>query len=107
MTDPTQIVIQARAAKISIPIADADFPVAAIPPKGAPGTAKLRVRLQLRTPEGIELIAEAGAKSLQKALEAAAVAPGGFWIAQGRLMQFGKLAEAGIVYQPPRSTTEP
>ncbi len=73
--------VPARTAKISMPVADADFPVSAIPPKGAPGSAKARVSLRLRTPDGIELVAEAAAKGLQRALGAAQAAPGGFWVA--------------------------
>ena len=57
--------------------------------------------LRLRTPDGIELLAEPAAKGLQKALEVARAAPGGFWVAQGRLAPGGVLAEAGVICQPP------
>ena len=97
--------VAARTAKVSLPVADADFPTAAIPPKGSAGSAKARVALRLRTPEGIELLAEPAAKSLQRALEAAQAAPGGHWVAQGRLAPGGVLAEAGVVYQPPSKAT--
>ncbi len=100
MTDHIDVV--ARSAKVSIPIADADFPVASIPAKGTARSAKSRVSLRLRTPDGIELVADPATKSLQKALDAAHAAPGGFWIAQGRLAVGGVLAEVGVVYQPPR-----
>ena len=103
--------VVARTAKVTLPVADADFPVASIPPKGAPGSAKARVQLRLRTPDGLELLAEPSAKGLQKALEAAQAAPGGHWVAQGRLAPGGVLAEAGVVYQPPSAkpaaTAEP
>ena len=94
--------VAARSAKVSIPIADADFPIASIPAKGATGSAKGRVPLRLRTPDGLELVADPAAKGLQKALDAARAEPGGFWIAQGKLASGGVLAEVGIVYQPPR-----
>ncbi len=93
--------VAARTAKISMPILDGDFPVSVIPAKGVPGSAKARVSLRLRTSDGIELIAEAAAKGLQRALEAAQATPGGFWVAQGRLAPGGVLAEAGVIYQPP------
>lgn len=93
--------VPARTAKISMPILDGDFPISAIPPKGTPGSAKARVSLRLRTPDGIELVAEAAAKNLQRALEASQAAPGGYWVAQGRLAPGGVLAEAGVIYQPP------
>lgn len=99
MIQPTDV--PARTAKISMPIADGDFPVAAIPAKGVPGSAKARVLLRFRTPEGIELTADPAAKNLQRALEAAQAAPGGYWVAQGRLAPGGVLAEAGVIFQPP------
>ena len=64
--------IAARTAKISMPIADADFPIAAIPPKGTPGSAKARLSLRLR------VLGRAGASCSR-----------------------GVLAEAGIIYQQP------
>ena len=99
MIQPTDVT--ARTAKISMPILDGDFPIAAIPAKGVPGSAKARVSLRLRTPDGIVLVAEAAAKNLQRALEASQAAPGGYWVAQGRLAPGGVLAEAGVIYQPP------
>jgi len=56
--------VPARTTKISVPVADGDFPIAAIPPKGASGSAKAWISLRLRTPDGIELVAEAAAKGL-------------------------------------------
>ena len=103
MTQPTDI--PARTAKISMPILDCDFPIAAIPPKGAPGSAKSRISLRLRTPDGIVLVADAAAKNLQRALEASQAAPGGYWVAQVRLAPGGVLAEAGVIYQPPAAKT--
>ena len=102
MSAPKPIDVLARCAKVSLPISDEDFPLPAIPGRGMPGSAKARVRLKLRTPDGIELLAEPAAKGLQKAAEAAALVPGGFWVVQGRLLPGGALAEAGVAYQPPR-----
>lgn len=93
----------ARSVKISVSIADGDFPTAAIPPKGVPGAAKSRVLLRVSTPDGIKLTAEPGAKTLQRALDAAQAAPGGFWVIQGKLGPGGTMLEAGVVYQPPKS----
>ncbi|MGI4795228.1 MAG: hypothetical protein ACRYG8_14385 [Janthinobacterium lividum] len=92
----------ARFIKVSVSIADGDFPIAAIPPKGAPGSAKARVLLRIRTPDGIELSAEPTAKGLQRALDAAQTAPGGVWVTQGKLAPGGAMLEAGVVYQPPK-----
>lgn len=78
-------IVNARSFKVTVPIQDSDFPIAAIPPKGAPGSAKGRVQLHIRTPDGIELTAEAAAKNLQKAQELAQASPGGYWVAQGKL----------------------
>lgn len=52
--------VSARSVKVSVPVpvADADFPIGAIPPKGFPGSAKARISLRLRTPDGIELVAD-------------------------------------------------
>ena len=97
--------VAARSVKVTVSIADADFPVSAIPSKGTSGSAKARVALRLRTPDGLDLLAEPAAKGLQKALEAAQAAPGGFWVAQGRLVPGGVLVEAGVVYQPPKAAT--
>ena len=93
----------ARTVKVGVSIADADFPVAFIPPKGTPGSAKSRVLLRIRTPDGIELVAEPTAKGLQRALDAAQAAPGGFWVVQGKLAPGGAMMEAGVVYQPPKN----
>lgn len=46
-------------------------------------------------------MADPAAKGLQRALEAAQAAPGGFWVAHGRLAPGKVLAEAGVVDQPP------
>ncbi|MGI4951574.1 MAG: hypothetical protein ACRYGM_07190 [Janthinobacterium lividum] len=100
MTTPANAI--ARSVKISVSVADGDFPIAAIPPKGTPGSAKARVLLRLRTQEGMELSAEPTAKGLQKALDAAQAAPGGFWVTQGKLVLGGVMLEAGVVYQPPK-----
>ncbi|MGI4946037.1 MAG: hypothetical protein ACRYHQ_36675 [Janthinobacterium lividum] len=93
----------ARSIKVSVSIVDGDFPVAAIPPKGTPGSAKLRVPLRVCTPDGLELTADPAAKGLQKALDAAHASPGGFWIIQGKLGPKGAMLEAGVVYQVPKS----
>jgi len=93
--------VAARTAKISMPVADGDFPTSVIPAKGVPGSAKARILLRLRTPDGIELVAEVAPKNLQRALETSQAAPGGFWVAQGRLASGGVLAEAGVIYQLP------
>ena len=93
--------VSARSVKVSVPVADGDFPVGVIPAKGIPGSAKARISLRLRTPDGIELTADPAAKNLQRALEAAQAAPGRFWVAQGRLAPGNVLAEAGVIYQPP------
>lgn len=95
--------VSAKSVKVSVPIADGDFPVGAIPPKGVPGGAKARVHLRIVTPDGISLTADPAAKSLQRALEAAQAAPGGYWVTQGKLAPGGHLLEAGVVYQPPAS----
>lgn len=100
MTTPADAI--ARSVKVSVSVADGDFPIAAIPPKGTPGSAKARVLLRIRTPDGIELSAEPTAKGLQKALDAAQAAPGGFWVTQGKLAPGGAMLEAGVVYQPPK-----
>lgn len=97
MTDVT-----ARSVKVTVPIADADFPINAIPAKGTPGAAKARVSLRIVTPDGLSLMAEPAAKGLQRALEMAQAAPGGFWVAQGKLGAASQLLEAGVVYQPPK-----
>ena len=94
----------ARSVKVGVSVADGDFPTAAIPPKGAPGSAKSRVLLRIRTPDGIELTAEPTAKGLQRALDAAQAAPGGFWVVQGKLAPGGAMLEAGVVYQPPKGS---
>ena len=96
----------ARSVKVSVSVADGDFPIAAIPLKGTPGSAKARVLLRLRTPDGIELMAEPTAKGLQRALDAAQAAPGGFWVTQGKLALGGALLEAGVVYQPPKDSAD-
>ena len=104
MTDHVNVV--ARPAKVTIPIADADFPASVIPSKGTAGSAKARVTLRLQTPDGLEIVADPAVKGLQRALDAARAEPGGFWVAQGRLAPGGMLVEAGVVYQPPRAAAE-
>lgn len=99
MTNPAAVT--ACSIKVSVPISDADFPIGVIPAKGVPGSAKMRVRLNISTPDGLQLTADPAAKNLQRALEAAQAAPGGFWVAQGKLAPGGVLAEAGVIYQPP------
>lgn len=49
----------------------------------------------------MELTADPAAKNLQRALKASLAAPGGFWVAQGRLALGSVLAEASVIYQPP------
>ena len=99
MIQPTDV--QARAARISMRVADGYFPISVIPAKGLPGSVKARVSLRLRTPDGIELVAEVAAKNLQRASETSQSAPGEFWVAQGRLASGGVPAEAGVMYHPP------
>ena len=83
MIQPTDV--QARAARISMRVADGYFPISVIPAKGLPGSVKARVSLRLRTPDGIELVAEVAAKNLQRAPGTSQSAPGEFWVAQWRL----------------------
>lgn len=73
MTQSTDV--PARTAKISTPVADGDFPVSIILAKGFPGSAKARVSLRLRTPDGIEPVADAATKGLKWALEASLTNP--------------------------------
>lgn len=101
---PTDVI--AGSIKVSVPIADSDFPVAVVPPKGAPGSAKARVLLRIRTSDGLELIADPAAKGLQRALDAARATPGGYWVAQGRLGVGGSLLEVGVIYQPPKAVAD-
>jgi len=93
--------VSARSVKVAVPVADADFPIGAIPPKGFPGSAKARISLRPRTPDGIELMADPAAKGLQRVLEAPQALPGGLWVARGRLAPGNVLAVAGVMYQPP------
>lgn len=97
MTDTIAI----KSAKVSIPIPDGAFPRHLVPAKGLPGSGKARVPLRLRTPEGLELRLEPAAKNVQKLLDSADEAPGGFFVAQGKLGPDGLVLEGGLIYQRP------
>jgi hypothetical protein len=99
------IEIPARAIKLTIPIALADFPVTVIPPPGTPGAKALIVEIEVRTPEGVPLKAilkGQGLQKLAKAIAEAGEAPPGFVVLQGKLGPDGVVAEAGVIYQPGR-----
>ena len=93
--------VAARTARVSMPAAYSDFPVSIIPAKGVLGSAKGRVSLRMRTPDNSVLVAKAGAKGLQRALEAAQADLDGYWISPGRLAPGGVLAAAGVIHEMP------
>jgi hypothetical protein len=94
--------IAVKAVKITIPIPSTDFPWNVVPPPGTPGAKNMTVDLSVEYADG-RIDVGLRAPSLQKILAAHEAAPGGFLVLQGKLSFGGsRLAEAGVVYQPPR-----
>ena len=95
--------IVVKAVKVTIPVPSAEFPWSVIPPPGTPGAKNMTVDLSVEYADG-RIDVGLRAPSLQKILAAHQAAPGGFLVLQGKLSGGGtKLAEAGAVYQPPKT----